>query len=140
MNAMTVLHPLLAYGFYWGWWWWIVILFFFWWLLLPPFAYGRRWYGSYGARTGAAPGRFNADWQTIESRFIEAPADGLAQADRIVGDLMTRVRPSGLMAREYSSAHAAAVKAQSGDATAEEMRAAMLSFRGLFEQAITTLK
>lgn len=136
MHSMTALHPLIAYGWYWGWWWWwLVILFFLWWLLLPPFSYGRRWYGGYRSRSGVGVGAGYPDgWQAIESRFIETPAAGVAEADRVVGALMSRARPTTGMAEEYRDAHAVTIKAQTGTATLDEMRAAMLTYRGLFDR------
>lgn len=137
MHSMTALHPLIAYGWYWGWWWWwwLVILFFLWWLLLPPFSYGRRWYGGYRSRSGVGAGAgYPEGWQAIESRFIESPAAGVAEADRVVGALMSRARPSTGMAEEYRDAHAVTIKAQTGTATLDEMRTAMLTYRGLFDR------
>lgn len=147
MHVLWPLRPILAYGWYWGWWWWwwVILIFFFWWLLLPPFGWGRRWYGTYRSRYGTpVPGApagmvpdesgYAVQWHSIESEFIESPGKAVADADRLVSELLAeRGRPQAY-AQQYADAHAIALKNQRGEATPEELRAAMLAYRTVFEQ------
>lgn len=134
-SALTHLHPLLAYG--WGggwWWWWIIALFFIWILLLPPFAYGPRWYGRYRGGVAGVPAGYPASWESIESRFVESPAAGIAEADRVVGDLVAQRGGASSEAAQYRELHAAALKAQQAGATTDDLRALMLRYRTLFDR------
>lgn len=134
----TLLHPLLAYGWWYGgwWWWWLVLLLFFWLLLLPPFGWGTRWYGTYRMRRGAGvpSADYTAQWQAVESHFESEPDAAVQEADGLVASLLTQTGNPPEVAERYRDAHSVTVKAQQHQATRDELRRAMMTFRALFDR------
>jgi len=80
--------------------------------------------------------RFRADWRRIEEMFVDRPATAVMQADELVNELM-RVR--GLSTRHsrvadrYRAGRAVIDRHSRGRASTEELRQALLHFRGIFE-------
>ena len=132
LTSFLDLRFLLGYWYGWGWgWWWIVPLFFIWLVFLPPLAWGNRWYGrrysGYEATAAAPP--IAPEWESVESRFVESPKDGVAGADRVVTSMLSN---RGTSFEDYRSAHQVAQKAQRGEADDRELRSAMRTFRSLY--------
>lgn len=80
--------------------------------------------------------RFRTDWRRVEEMFLDRPATAVAQADELVNELL-RVRGLTIrhprVAQRYRSAHAVVERHGRGKASTEELRQALLHFRGVFE-------
>ena len=97
--------------------------------------------------------RFIADWQTVQSRFVDHPKGSLIEADELVTSLMQArgypvngfdqtaedisVTHPGVV-EHYRSAHAIAVRPTTSEANTEELRSAMLEYRTLFDELVQT--
>jgi hypothetical protein len=97
--------------------------------------------------------RFVADWQTVQSRFLDHPKGSLIEADELVTSLMQArgypvngfdqtvedisVNHPGIV-EHYRSAHAVAVRPNTSDANTEELRSAMIEYRTLFDELVQT--
>ena len=128
--------PLLAYwygGWGWGWWWLVAFFFFIWLIFLPPFGWGSRWYGTRTRVRRGAP-VVTPEWESVESRFVEAPNDAVADADRIVTNLLPS-EGGGLL--DYRAAHEVAEKAKRGEANDRELRSAMRTFRSMYLRLVS---
>ena len=95
--------------------------------------------------------RFAASWRKIQGRFLDAPAGAVAEADQLVGDVMsTRGYPIGefeqraadisvdhpMVLANYRAAHEIAVSQSRGEASTEDLRRAMIHYRSLFEELV----
>jgi len=95
--------------------------------------------------------RFVAEWNVVQSRFLDHPKGALTEADELVTSLLqARGYPvSGYeeiaadvsvayprMIDSYRSAHGVAARATRNEASTEELRTAMLHYRGLFDELI----
>lgn len=95
--------------------------------------------------------RFADLWQGIQAGFVDDPATTIRQADRLVVDVMTARgypmvefdgRADDLsveyphLVTNYRAAHEVAVKQQSGTATTEDLRQAVMCYRALFEELL----
>lgn len=93
--------------------------------------------------------RYIADWNTVQSRFVDHPRGAVIEADELVTSLLrARGYPvSGFeqgaedisvdypaMAESYRSAHAVANLSARGEASTEELRNAMIHYRSLFDE------
>jgi hypothetical protein len=93
--------------------------------------------------------RYLADWNIVQSRFVDHPRGAVIEADELVTSLLrARGYPvSGFeqgaedisvdhpgMAESYRSAHAVATLSVKGEANTEELRTAMLHYRALFDE------
>jgi len=93
--------------------------------------------------------RYLADWNIVQSRFVDHPRGAVIEADELVTSLMrARGYPvSGFeqgaedisvdypgMAESYRSAHAVANLSARGEASTEDLRNAMISYRALFDE------
>ena len=103
--------------------------------------------------TAADADRFADAWRAEQARFVDSPRDAIANADRLVNELMkTRGYPMGDfeqraadisvdhadVVEHYRAAHALAQKAERGSASTEDLRQAMVHYRTLFEDLIET--
>jgi hypothetical protein len=93
--------------------------------------------------------RFSAQWQSLQSRFVDDPKGAVTEADELVSSLMqTRGYPVAdfdqraadisvdhpqAMAN-YRSAHAIAVRLPKGEVNTEDLRTAMIHYRSLFDE------
>jgi len=102
-----------------------------------------------------APGdraRFEDSWRRIQSRFVDGPAGAVAEADQLLGDVLsTRGYPVSdfeqraadisvdhpLVLENYRTAHAIAVRQTRGQANTEDLRQAMIHYRSLFEELVS---
>ena len=93
--------------------------------------------------------RFVADWQTVQSRFVDHPRAAVTEADDLVNALLeARGYPhTGFEQRaadvsvtyprvmeNYRLAHGIAVRPGKGEATTEELRTAMIQYRAIFDE------
>jgi hypothetical protein len=87
-------------------------------------------------------------WQTVQSRFVDDPKGAVTEADELVCSLMqARGYPVSdfeqraadisvdhpLVVENYRSAHSIALRLDSGEASTEELRTAMIQYRSLFD-------
>jgi hypothetical protein len=101
--------------------------------------------------TSADADRFADAWRTEQARFVDNPRDAIANADRLVIELMqTRGYPMGdfeqraadisvdhpVVLENYRAAHAIAVRDSQGGASTEDLRQAMVHYRALFEELL----
>src|SRR5579863_1310068 len=95
--------------------------------------------------------RFVDSWRKIQARFVDGPAGAVAEADQLLGDVMsTRGYPVSdfeqraadisvdhpLVLENYRKAHEIALRQTRGQANTEELRQAMVHYRTLFEELI----
>jgi hypothetical protein len=93
--------------------------------------------------------RFLAQWQTVQSRFVDYPKGAVTEADELVCSLMqTRGYPvtdfdqraadisvdHPRVVENYRSAHNIALRLGRGEASTEELRTAMIHYRSLFDE------
>lgn len=94
---------------------------------------------------------YSSDWEAVQSRFVDDPAMAVSRADELVGRVMRdRGYPVGNfeqrladvsvdhpdVANNYRAAHATAAKNDSGGATTEDLRQAMVHYRSLFQDLL----
>lgn len=97
--------------------------------------------------------RYLANWQAVQSRFVDHPRGSVTEADELVSSLM---RDRGYpvadfdqraadisvnyprVVEHYRSGHAVAMRVGSDDATTEDLRTAMIQYRTLFEELLQT--
>ncbi len=95
--------------------------------------------------------RFAALWTGVQSRFVDDPAGAIREADHLVTDVMVaRGYPMTDFARRaddlsvdhpyivsnYRMAHEIALRDQSGEASTEDLRKAVVCYRKLFEELV----
>ena len=101
-----------------------------------------------------APGdraRFGDSWRKIQARFVDGPSSAVAEADKLLGDVMsTRGYPVSdfeqraadisvdhpLVMENYRAAHEIALRQVKGQASTEDLRQAMIHYRTLFEELV----
>jgi hypothetical protein len=96
-----------------------------------------------------------AEWQTIQSRFVDHPKAAVTEADDLVNALLeARGYPrTGFEQRaadvsvtyprvmdNYRLAHDIAVRPGRVEATTEELRTAMIQYRGIFDELVQSPK
>jgi hypothetical protein len=100
----------------------------------------------------ASRARFSRDWDDVQRTFVDRPQVAVADADRLVTDLM---RERGYpvddfdtkrdlvsvdhpqVVENYSTAHDIAERNVDGRATTEDLRQAVVSYRSLFEEMLS---
>jgi hypothetical protein len=97
--------------------------------------------------------RFSNSWRAIQTQFVDTPREAVAQADRLIRDVMaTRGYPMidfeqcvddvsvdhPHVVENYRRAHDIAVRDSKGQANTEDLRQAMVHYRALFEDLLTT--
>jgi hypothetical protein len=95
--------------------------------------------------------RFVAEWQTVQSRFLDHPGAAVTEADELIAALLeARGYPKDnfdqraadvsvtypRVMENYRTAHAIAVGTQGAEASTEEFRIAMIQFRAIFEELV----
>ncbi|MGO8720048.1 MAG: hypothetical protein ACLQMO_12645 [Acidobacteriaceae bacterium] len=95
--------------------------------------------------------RFLAEWQTVQSRFVDHPKSSVTEADELVSSLMqARGYPVSdfdqraadisvnhpRLVESYRSAHGVAVRLGRDEASTEDLRTAMIHYRTLFDELI----
>jgi hypothetical protein len=91
---------------------------------------------------------YRAQWQTVQSRFVDDPKGAVTEADELVCSLMQargypvsdfEQRAADIsvdhprVVENYRSAHSIALQLDSGEASTEELRTAMVQYRSLFD-------
>jgi hypothetical protein len=99
--------------------------------------------------------RFITDWRVVQSRFVENPRAAVNDADALVTRLMqTRGYPVSEFSQRaadlsvdhprlvdnYRAAHEITLRERQGQATTEDLRSALLYYRSLFDDLMTTGK
>jgi hypothetical protein len=99
--------------------------------------------------------RFVAEWQTVQSRFVDHPKAAVTEADDLINALLlARGYPQvGFEQRaadvsvtyprvmeNYRLANAIAVRTGRVEATTEELRTAMIQYRAIFDELLQTQK
>jgi FtsZ-interacting cell division protein ZipA len=97
--------------------------------------------------------RYLGAWQMTQARFVDNPDGAVAEADRLVTEVMSArgypmedfdQRAADIsvdhphLVDNYRSAHRVSRVAASGDADTEDLRRAMVHYRALFEELLTT--
>jgi hypothetical protein len=95
--------------------------------------------------------RFVESWSKVQARFVDGPGGAVTEADQLLSDVMsTRGYPVSdfeqraadisvdypLVLQNYRSAHAIALRQTHGQASTEELRQAMISYRTLFNEIV----
>jgi hypothetical protein len=95
--------------------------------------------------------RFAETWRGLQTRFVDEPAAAIADADRLVGEVMTaRGYPLGdfdqraadisvdhpRVVANYRAARDIARRQGRGEATTEDLRQAIIHYRALFEDLL----
>ena len=95
--------------------------------------------------------RFIDSWGRIQARFVDGPGSAIADADQLIGDVMsTRGYPVSdfeqraadisvdhpLVLENYRAAHQSALLQTKGQASTEVLRQAMIHYRTLFEELV----
>ena len=93
--------------------------------------------------------RFVAEWQTVQSRFVDHPKAAVTEADDLIAALLeARGYPKDSFEQRaadvsvtyprvmenYRVAHAIAVRPYRGEASTEELRTAMIQYRAIFDE------
>jgi hypothetical protein len=97
--------------------------------------------------------RFTESWRAVQTQFVDAPREAVAQADHLVRDVMVArgypttdfdQRAADIsvdhphVVQNYRAAHDIAVRDAAGKATTEDLRQAMVHYRALFEDLVAT--
>ena len=97
--------------------------------------------------------RFAKAWQSAQARFVDEPTTAIKEADRLVAEVMqARGYPVGdfeqrvadisvdhpNVVTNYRAARAIALANDRGEANTEDLRKAMVHYRGLFEDLLET--
>ena len=97
--------------------------------------------------------RYGESWRSVQARFVDEPQVAIGEADRLVAEVMqARGYPMGefeqraadvsvdhpKVVENYRAAHAIAGRANSGEASTEDLRQAMVHYRSLFAELIET--
>ncbi len=95
--------------------------------------------------------RFIADWQAVQSRFVDHPKGAVTEADELVSALLkARGYPVAdfdqraadisvnhpRLVEYYRSAHGVAVRVGRDEASTEDLRNAMIQYRSLFDELV----
>jgi len=95
--------------------------------------------------------RYSEQWQVVQARFVDRPADALREADVLVTEVMReRGYPMDDFERQaadvsvdhpevvhfYRSAHATKEQIEKGGTSTERMREGLLSYRALFDRLL----
>jgi hypothetical protein len=95
--------------------------------------------------------RYVADWQLVQSRFVDHPKGAVIEADELVASLMNargypvadfEQRAADVSVNHprvvdyYRSAHDVALRLGRDEATTEDMRNAMIQYRTLFDELL----
>jgi hypothetical protein len=99
--------------------------------------------------------RFIAEWQTVQSRFVDHPKAAVTEADDLIAALLdARGYPKDSfdqraadvsvtyprVMENYRVAHAIAVRPGRADASTEELRTAMIQYRTIFDELVQAQK
>ncbi|CAN5625321.1 hypothetical protein BH24ACT26_BH24ACT26_21080 [soil metagenome] len=95
--------------------------------------------------------RYERSWGDTQARFVDAPAEAVTEADRLVQQVMQErgypvdnfeQRSSDIsvahpeLVQDYRAAHGISLANDHGEASTEDLRQAMVHYRSLFEQLL----
>jgi hypothetical protein len=95
--------------------------------------------------------RFRDSWRVIQAGFVDDPRTALAEADRLIGEVMSaRGYPvadfeersaeisanHALVVEHYRAGHEIALRHAQGRASTEDLRQAMIHYRTLFDDLV----
>jgi hypothetical protein len=95
--------------------------------------------------------RFVAEWQSVQSHFVDHPSGAVTEADELVSSLMqARGYPKAdfdqraadmsvrhpRLVEQYRFAHAVAVRPGTEEPSTEDLRTAMIQYRTLFDELV----
>jgi hypothetical protein len=95
--------------------------------------------------------RYLADWEAVQSHFVDRPRGAVTEADELVNSVMkTRGFPDAAfdqrvadisvdharLVEPYRSAYGISQRAARNEATTEELRSAMIHYRALFDELL----
>jgi hypothetical protein len=95
--------------------------------------------------------RYAAEWKRIQARFVDAPEQAVADADRLIADAMQRRgyplgdferRSADLsvdhpeVVQHYRAGRDLAERSRAGEADTEDLRQAMVHYRALFAELL----
>jgi len=95
--------------------------------------------------------RFAAEWQAVQSRFLDHPKTAVTEADDLIAALLeSRGYPKDSFEQRaadvsvtyprvmenYRAAHAIAVRPGRAEASTEELRTAMIQYRAIFDELV----
>jgi hypothetical protein len=98
---------------------------------------------------------FTRQWTALQRRFVDEPAAAVAEADRLVTDLMTRrgypmgdfdARADDLsvghadVVHHYREAHAIAVRHARQGVSTEDLRQGVIHYRALFDELLDVVE
>jgi hypothetical protein len=104
---------------------------------------------------GSERERFVAEWQTVQSRFVDHPKAAVTEADDLIAALLeSRGYPKDSFEQRaadisvtyprvmenYRAAHAIAVRPGRAEASTEELRTAMIQYRAIFDELVQAQK
>jgi hypothetical protein len=96
---------------------------------------------------------FLADWKDVQARFVDDPEKSIAFADALVGEVMKArgypvedfdQRAADIsvehpqLVSNYRAAHEIAARHRQGKASTEDLRAALIGYRSIFEELLET--
>lgn len=99
----------------------------------------------------AARMKFVDQWKDVQARFVDDPARAVADADGLLGQVMTargypvadfEQRAGDVsvdhpeVVRNYRAGHDIALRHEQGKATTEDLRQAMIHYRALFDELV----
>jgi hypothetical protein len=97
--------------------------------------------------------RFIAEWQTVQSRFVDHPRAAVTEADDLVNAILETCGYSHTgfeqraadvsvtyprVTENYRLAHGIAARPSKSEATTEELRTAMIQYRAMFDELVQT--
>jgi FtsZ-interacting cell division protein ZipA len=100
-----------------------------------------------------ARARYTEEWLSVQSRFVDQPKSAIDEADRLVTNVMrdrgypvdnfdqqvADISPDHpRVVENYRTAHEIAQRSDRGDASTEDLRQAMVSYRALFDDLLGT--
>ena len=100
-------------------------------------------------KTVAERERFITEWHTVQSRFVDHPRSSVTEADELISALLEargypqvsfEQRAADLsvtyprIMENYRAAHSIAVPLGQAEATTEQLRAAMIQYRAIFDE------
>lgn len=95
--------------------------------------------------------RYTSQWRSVQAQFVDDPSGAVNSADALIADAMHQIgypvnefeqRAEAVsvkypqVADDYRTAHEIAQRNESGDASTEDLRTAMVRYRSLFEQLV----
>ena len=104
---------------------------------------------------GSERERFVAEWQTVQSRFVDHTKAAVTEADDLIAALLeSRGYPKDSFEQRaadisvtyprvmenYRAAHAIAVRPGRAEASTEELRTAMIQYRAIFDELVQAQK